>query len=134
MPEGYESRIGDDGAFLSGGQRQRVGLARALYDNPQLLVLDEPNSGLDEAGDQALVAVLGQLKARAATVIVISHRNSLLPVADKILVLRDGQVALFGSRDEVMAAMQKAAQQARGAAAPPPAPAGRAVANVGGAA
>lgn len=132
LPDGYESRIGDDGAFLSGGQRQRVGLARAIYGDPQLLVLDEPNASLDEAGEQSLLAVLSQLKARGATVVVISHRSNLLTVADKLLVLRDGQVALFGPKDEVMEAMQKAAKPAPKAAHKPKV--GHAVAVAGGAA
>jgi ATP-binding cassette subfamily C exporter for protease/lipase len=116
LPEGFETRIGDDGAVLSGGQRQRVALARALYGDPQLVVLDEPNASLDEAGETALMAALTQIKARGATTVVITHRPSLLPVADKLAVLRDGQVVAFGPRAEVLAAMQKAASAA---AAPP---------------
>ena len=108
LPNGLDTSIGDEGAILSGGQRQRVGLARAIYGNPNFVLLDEPNSSLDEAGEQALMNTLMSLKARKCTTIVITHRTSVLPAADKILVLREGQVAAFGPRDEVLAALRKA--------------------------
>jgi ATP-binding cassette, subfamily C, bacterial exporter for protease/lipase len=111
LPEGYESPIGLEGAMLSGGQRQRVALARAIYGDPVFVVLDEPNSSLDEAGDAALAAAILQAKARGTTFVVMTHRASIFPVVDKILVLRDGQVQAFGSRDEVLGAMSKAAAQ-----------------------
>ncbi len=113
LPQGYDSRIGEEGAFLSGGQRQRVGLARAIYGNPKFVLLDEPNSSLDEAGEQALYNMLMTLKQRKCTTIIITHRTSVLPAADKILVLRDGQLVAFGPRDEILAALRQAqAQQA----------------------
>jgi len=102
FPQGYETDIGEAGLSLSGGQRQRVGLARALHGDPKLVVLDEPNSNLDEAGEQALVRALQGLKQRGATTIMITHKTSLLSTVDKILVLQNGEQALFGSRDEVL--------------------------------
>lgn len=113
LPEGFDTRVGDDGAVLSGGQRQRVAMARALYGEPQLLVLDEPNASLDEAGERALLQCLQRQKARGATVLVITHRTTLMPVADKIVLMNDGQVAAFGPRDEVLAALRKAGEQNR---------------------
>lgn len=113
MPAGYDSRIGDEGCFLSGGQRQRVGLARAIYGDPKFVVLDEPNSSLDEAGEQALLQTLQVLKSRGTTLVIITHRTSILPIADAMLILRDGQVAAYGPRDEVLAALAKAQQPAK---------------------
>ena len=112
LPQGYDSPVGRDGAMLSGGQRQRVGLARAIYGDPVFVVLDEPNSSLDEEGDAALARAIAMMKSRGTTFVVMTHRTSVLAVADKMLVLRDGQVQAFGPRDEVLAALQQAAQQA----------------------
>ncbi len=111
LPQGYDSPVGREGAMLSGGQRQRVGLARAIYGDPVFVVLDEPNSSLDEEGDAALARAIAGLKARGTTFVVMTHRTSVLAVADKMLILRDGQVQAFGPRDDVLAALQKAAQQ-----------------------
>ena len=131
LPQGYDTPVGRDGAVLSGGQRQRVALARALYGEPAFVVLDEPNSSLDEAGDQALAAALRGLKARGATAVVMTHRTSVLGVSDKILLLIDGAQQAFGPRDEVLAAMKqaqdKAAAQAQAQARPSPTPGGLAV-------
>ena len=102
LPGGYETQIGDGGAVLSGGHRQRIGLARAIYGNPSLVVLDEPSSNLDSDGDAALLSCIAELKKRGATVVMISHRPNTLGAVDKLLVLRDGTVELFGARDEVI--------------------------------
>jgi len=133
LPHGYETRIGEDGGFLSGGQRQRVALARAVYGEPRFVVLDEPNSSLDEAGDAALFRLLKTLKERGVTVVVITHRINLLDLADRMLVLVDGGVTAFGLRDEVMEALHKArAQQQTVATAPRPGPTPLALAAVPG--
>ena len=122
LPNGYDNPVGREGAMLSGGQRQRVALARALYGTPAFVVLDEPNSSLDEQGDAALASAIAQLKSRGTTFVVMTHRTSVLGVADKMLVLRDGQTQMFGPRDDVLKALNEAATQAaRQAAMPAPA-------------
>jgi ATP-binding cassette subfamily C exporter for protease/lipase len=108
LPKGYNSPVGRDGAMLSGGQRQRVGLARALYGRPVFVVLDEPNSSLDEAGDAALANAILALKQLGTTFVIMTHRSSILGVADKMLLMREGAQQAFGPRDEVLAALQKA--------------------------
>jgi ATP-binding cassette, subfamily C, bacterial exporter for protease/lipase len=115
LPQGYETVLGEGGAGLSGGQRQRIGLARALYGLPALIVLDEPNSNLDEAGERALLAALAALKAQARTVVMISHKSSLLVGLDKLLVLQGGQMHNFGPTARVLqAAARPAVAPARG--------------------
>ena len=102
LPKGYETNIGEGGAVLSGGIRQRIGLARAVYGNPSLVVLDEPSSNLDSDGDVALLACITELQRRGATVIIISHRPNTLGVVNKLLVLKEGAAELFGPRNEVI--------------------------------
>ena len=111
LPQGYSSPVGRDGAMLSGGQRQRVGLARALYGKPVFVVLDEPNSSLDDAGDAALAAAITALKKMGTTFVVMTHRSSVLGVTDKIVLMRDGAQQAFGPRDEVLAALQQKVQK-----------------------
>jgi len=107
MPQGYNTPIGVDGSVLSGGQKQRVALARALYGDPVLVVLDEPNSNLDELGEAALLEALQELKDRSVTVVVITHRTSILAALDKLLLLRDGALTAYGPRDQVLAVIQQ---------------------------
>lgn len=109
LPNGYDTEIGDEGCFLSGGQRQRVALARAIYATPRFIVLDEPNSSLDEAGEQALVHTLLWLKSQGTTSVIVTHRPNILQAVDRVLLVVDGTVKAYGPRDEVMAALQKQA-------------------------
>ena len=106
LPDGYDTQIGDDGSFLSGGERQRVAIARAVYGMPRFVVLDEPNSSLDEAGDAALLNLLKLLRSHGTTVIVMTHRLNILGAIEYMLVLVDGQVQRFGTCQEVLAALQ----------------------------
>ena len=117
FPEGYDTVIGATSGNLSGGQRQRIGLARALYDNPVLIVLDEPNSNLDEQGEAALEQALVELKQKQATVLMITHRNNVLSKVDKLLILNEGALVAYGPRDQVIAYIQQKQQQANAPAA-----------------
>lgn len=109
LPQGYDTPLGEQGAGLSGGQKQRIGLARALYNEPAFVVLDEPNANLDDAGDRALMAALEQLKTRGCTVVFISHRQSLVQQATHILALQNGQLRAFSSMEEIAAQGKKQA-------------------------
>ena len=109
---GYDTQIGQGGSALSGGQRQRIGLARALYGDPVLVVLDEPNSNLDDQGEQALARCLQGLRTKGVTTIMVTHRPSALALVDRIMILTDGRIALFDTRDKVLEAMRSNAPSA----------------------
>jgi ATP-binding cassette subfamily C exporter for protease/lipase len=111
FPKGYDTLLGDGGAGLSGGQKQRLGLARAMYGDPSLLVLDEPNSNLDDAGEQALIQAVQDLRKRGKTIVLITHRSNAISVTSKLLFLRDGSVAAFGPTNQVLLALQEQQQK-----------------------
>lgn len=113
LPNGYETDLGEGGAVLSAGQRQRVGLARTMFGDPKVIVLDEPNANLDTDGEAALLAAIRRMKERGATIVMISHKPSAFAMADKILFLMNGQVADFGPRDEVLGRLMPQRQQAQ---------------------
>jgi PrtD family type I secretion system ABC transporter len=112
LPHGYDTQIGPEGAMLSGGQRQRVGLARALFREPKVLVLDEPNANLDRVGEMALIRALKTLREQGTTIILVVHHASILETVDKLLVLREGKMDAFGPRNEVLAHL-KSGERAR---------------------
>ncbi|MCD5995578.1 type I secretion system permease/ATPase [Pseudomonas sp. CDFA 602] len=125
LPNGYDTVIGSDGVNLSGGQRQRIGLARAIYGTPKLIILDEPNSNLDEVGERALSYALEYLKATGATIFVITHRTNILSQLDRLLVMKDGLLSMYGPSEQVIAELsakaknqQKATNVATSGAAP----------------
>lgn len=133
FPQGYDTKIGEGGVGLSGGQKQRLALARALYGNPSLVVLDEPNSNLDDAGELALIKAILELRQRKAAVMIITHRNSILQVTTKLLLMREGSVALFGTTEQVLEALQQSQAAAAAAAQAPAALPPNGGANPGGA-
>lgn len=109
FPKGYDTPMGEAGNLLSGGQRQRIALARAIYGRPRLVVLDEPNANLDDAGEAALVHVLQELRTQGSTVVIVTHRQGILAAADRVVVLRNGLVERDGARDAVLASIRSTA-------------------------
>jgi ATP-binding cassette subfamily C exporter for protease/lipase len=112
FPNGYNTEVGPGGAGLSGGQMQRLALARALHGDPSFIVLDEPNSNLDDAGERALVQALLLARQRQATVVLITHRTNVLQAANKLLVMAEGRLAMFGPTQQVLQKLQENQQQA----------------------
>lgn len=142
FPKGYDTQLGDGGAGLSGGQKQRLGLARAMYGDPSVIVLDEPNSNLDDVGEAALVQAIQDLRQRGKTIVLITHRTSIIGITNKLLLLRDGVATAFGPTKQVLEALQenknkqaqqiamaKAKLQAEAGTAPAVAPAAAAAAT-----
>jgi ABC-type protease/lipase transport system fused ATPase/permease subunit len=110
LPRGYETEIGEGGSHLSGGQRQRIALARAVFGDPRLVVLDEPDASLDLVGQRALMRTLENLKTGGCTIVMITHRRSLLEYVDKLLVMIDGNMSLFGAKPDVLARLTAVSQ------------------------
>ncbi|MBJ2347187.1 MULTISPECIES: type I secretion system permease/ATPase [Pseudomonas] len=118
LPDGYDTVIGSEGIMLSAGQRQRIGLARALYGSPRLIILDEPNSNLDDVGDRALAGAVQQLKLTGATLFVITHRTNIVSQLDRLMVLNAGVISIYGPREHVLAELNAQRQQAQTPAVP----------------
>ena len=116
LNEGYDTKIGPGGASLSGGQRQRIGLARALYNNPVFIVLDEPNSNLDDVGEAALVEAIKTLRAGGTTVVIITHRTNVLQATNKLALINNGVLELYGNTNDVLNAIAQKQQAAAGQA------------------
>jgi ATP-binding cassette subfamily C exporter for protease/lipase len=112
LPDGVNTQIGQDGEFLSGGRRQLIGLARAIYGNPKIIVLDEPNANLDEVGDKALQRMIAHLKTQGCTFILISHLHNIANIADYLMIMMNGQMFRYGKPAEVMASLQATQAQA----------------------
>jgi len=113
LEQGYETAIGEAGAALSAGQRQRIGLARALYGDPFLVVLDEPNSNLDQEGDAALAAAVAGVRARGGIVVVITHRQAAMATVDQVAVMAEGVLKALGPKDEILQNLARQAGLAR---------------------
>jgi ATP-binding cassette subfamily C protein/ATP-binding cassette subfamily C exporter for protease/lipase/ATP-binding cassette subfamily C protein EexD len=131
LADGYDTQIGEAGTKLSGGQRQRIGLARAVYGGPALIVLDEPNANLDQAGEAALAGAVNELKRRGVAMVIVGHRPSTLAHADTILLLKDGKAELCGPRDSVLQRMREASVTASASTTPPQTTPTEAAANSG---
>ncbi len=116
LPNGYDTQIGGSGGMLSGGQRQRIGLARAVFGYPSLIILDEPNSNLDDQGEKELAEALRRIKERSCTIIVITHRTMVLKCVDKVLMMKDGMAVNFGPKDQVLASLKGLASLPKSAA------------------
>ena len=107
LPQGYDTQIGDAGAVLSGGYRQRIALARAVYGKPSYLILDEPNSNLDDIGERSLISTISHFKQLGKTVILISHKFNIFGIVDDLILMKNGQISMHGPREEVLGNMQK---------------------------
>ena len=105
LPDGYDTVISSNAGALSAGQRQKLGLARAIYNDPKLIILDEPNSNLDDQGERSLLTTLRKIKESGRTIIIITHRTSILALVDKLILMKDGVITNIGSKNEVLQAI-----------------------------